>query len=115
VAVKVVGRELAPAALRRVQEEQRILARLEHPGIARLYDAGVTSLGRPYLAMEYVQGETIVEHCRSRQLPLRERLELFLGSGGGLRHHRRHPRRPTSWSRARRAKLRLRHRQPSPL
>ncbi len=78
VAVKVVDRELTPAALRRVQEEQRILARLEHPGIARLYDAGVTSLGRPYLAMEYVQGETLVEHCRSRRLPLRERLELFL-------------------------------------
>ncbi len=78
VALKVIDRVFDAESRRRVREEQRILARLEHPGIARLYDAGVTPTGQPYLAMEHVAGESILEHCRSRQLPVRERLELFL-------------------------------------
>ena len=78
VALKVVDRFVDATSLRHVREEQRILARLEHPGIARLYDTGVTPVGQPYLAMELVEGESILEHCRSRQLPLRARLELFL-------------------------------------
>jgi serine/threonine-protein kinase len=78
VALKVVDRVVDALSLRQVREEQRILARLEHPGIARLYDTGVTPLGQPFLAMELVEGESILEHCRSGQLPLRGRLELFL-------------------------------------
>jgi tetratricopeptide (TPR) repeat protein len=78
VALKVVDYSMDSASLARVREEQRILARLEHAGIARLYDTGTTSLGQPYLAMEHVEGMTIVEHCRTRQLPVRARLELFL-------------------------------------
>lgn len=78
VAVKVVDRFIGAASLRQVREEQRILARLEHPGIARLYDAGVTPVGQPYLAMELVDGQSILDHCHSRELPLRARLELFL-------------------------------------
>jgi serine/threonine protein kinase len=78
VALKVVDRIVDATSLRQVRDEQRILARLEHPGIARLYDTGVTPFGQPYLAMELVEGETILEHCRSRGLSLRERLELFL-------------------------------------
>ncbi|MDP9192269.1 MAG: protein kinase [Acidobacteriota bacterium] len=78
VALKVVDYVVDSTALWRVREEQRILARLEHAGIARLYDTGVTSFGQPYLAMEHVEGESIVEHCRSRQLPIRARIELFL-------------------------------------
>lgn len=78
VALKVVDRMVDATYLGPVREEQRILARLEHAGIARLYDSGVTALGQPYLAMEYVEGEAIVEHCRSRQLPIRARIELFL-------------------------------------
>ena len=78
VALKVVDRLFDPAMLRRVRDEQRILARLEHPGIARLYDAGVTADGRPYLAMELVEGESILDHCRARQLSVRQRIELFL-------------------------------------
>jgi serine/threonine-protein kinase len=78
VALKVVdGLNDAPS-LWRVREEQRILARLEHAGIARLYDTGVTALGHPCLVMEHVEGEMIVEHCRSRALPIRARIELFL-------------------------------------
>jgi tetratricopeptide (TPR) repeat protein len=78
VALKIVDSVVDSPSLWRVGEEQRILARLEHPGIARLYDTGLTSLGHPYLAMEHVAGETIVEHCRSHQLPVRNRIELFL-------------------------------------
>ena len=70
VALKVVDYAMDSASLARVREEQRILARLEHAGIARLYDTGLTPLGQPYLAMEHVEGETIVDHCRSRQLPI---------------------------------------------
>jgi len=78
VALKVVDRVVDAPALRHVREEQRILARLEHPGIARLYDAGLTPNGQPYLAMEHVEGESILAHCESKHLPLRERIELFL-------------------------------------
>jgi serine/threonine-protein kinase len=78
VALKVVDRIIDADSLRRVSEEQRILARLEHPGIARLYDAGVTSVGQPFLAMEHVAGRSIVEHCRERSLSIAERLNLFL-------------------------------------
>ena len=78
VALKVVDSVVDSMSYGRVREEQRILARLEHAGIARLYDTGVTSLGQPYLAMEHVEGETIVEHCRSRRLPIQARIELFL-------------------------------------
>jgi serine/threonine-protein kinase len=77
VALKVVDRVFDADSRRRVREEQRILARLEHPGIARLYDAGLTATGQPYLAMELVEGETLLEHCRARRLSIRQRLELF--------------------------------------
>jgi serine/threonine-protein kinase len=78
VALKVVDRPFDVGSLRSVREEQRILARLEHPGIARLYDSGVTSLGQHWLAMEHVEGESILAHCNARLLTVRERIELFL-------------------------------------
>jgi Protein kinase domain len=78
VALKVVDRSFDAGALRTVREEQRILARLEHPGIARLYDSGMTSWGQHWLAMEHVEGESILAHCNSRGLTARERIELFL-------------------------------------
>ena len=62
----------------RMAREREILAGLEHPNIARLYDAGIDSMGRPFMAMEYVEGQTIDVYCRERQLPLRERLGLVL-------------------------------------
>ena len=78
VALKVVDRLFDTGALRSVREEQRILARLEHPGIARLYDSGVTPWGQHWLAMEHVEGESILQHCNARGLSVRERIELFL-------------------------------------
>lgn len=75
VALKIVDR--GPDSLR-FRAEQKILATLEHPGIARLYDAGITPSGRPYLVMELVRGENLIESCRQAGTPLRERLHLFL-------------------------------------
>lgn len=57
--------------------ERRILARLEHPGIARLYDAGIGDDGRPYIVMELVEGVAITDWCRQRKAGLNKRLALF--------------------------------------
>jgi serine/threonine protein kinase len=67
-----------PALAHRFERERDILAALEHPHIARLYDAGVTESGQPYLALEYVEGLPITTYCDERQLPLRARVDLFL-------------------------------------
>jgi eukaryotic-like serine/threonine-protein kinase len=61
----------------RFQRECDILSALTHPNIARLYDAGVTTSGQPYLAMEYVEGSSITETCDRRRATLRQRLQLF--------------------------------------
>ncbi len=62
----------------RFVRERDILAALEHSHIARLYDAGVSSSALPYLAMEYVAGESLTEWCDDRRLGIRDRLKLFL-------------------------------------
>jgi serine/threonine protein kinase/TolB-like protein/cytochrome c-type biogenesis protein CcmH/NrfG len=63
---------------RRFARERDILAALEHPNIARLYDAGVSPGGLPYLAMEYVAGKPLTDWCDTQRLDVRERLKLFL-------------------------------------
>jgi eukaryotic-like serine/threonine-protein kinase len=68
---------LSPSRRERFAAEQRTLAQLNHPAIARLYDAGTLAGGTPWLVMEYVDGVPITEHCRAYRLPLRERLRLF--------------------------------------
>src|ERR1700677_5213137 len=62
----------------RFVHERDILASLEHPNIARFYDAGVDAGGLPYLSMEYVQGQTLMTWCRRKALGIDERLALFL-------------------------------------
>ncbi|MEO9131605.1 MAG: serine/threonine-protein kinase, partial [Sphingomonas sp.] len=57
--------------------ERKLLAKLEHPGIARLIDAGVAEDGRPFMAMEYVDGEQIDSWCRNNKADLDTRLQLF--------------------------------------
>ncbi|MCB1033518.1 MAG: serine/threonine protein kinase, partial [Acidobacteria bacterium] len=79
VAVKFLHSPRAsPEVLRRFQQETSILARLEHPNIARLIDSGETPSGRPYLILEYVEGSPIDVFCRRRDLSLQERIRLFL-------------------------------------
>ncbi len=65
------------AAAERFTREGRILATLDHPHIARLFDAGTAADGTPYLAMEWVEGEPLIAWCDSRRLGVAERLQLF--------------------------------------
>jgi len=67
-----------PGLLQRFRQERQILARLEHPNIARLIDGGVAADGTPYLVMEYVEGVPITEYARDRALDVRSRLRLLL-------------------------------------
>ncbi len=78
VALKLLKREMNTSALRRrFQQEQEILASLEHPNIARLLDAGTTDDKVPFLAMEYVEGLPIDVFCNKHNLDLNQRLDLF--------------------------------------
>ncbi len=76
VAIKLLQREAA-AQLERFEAERQILARLEHSGIARLYDGGVAGDSRPFMVMEYVEGRPITEFCALTQAAFEERLKLF--------------------------------------
>ena len=79
VAIKLVTKGMDTAELlRRFRRERQILARLDNPFIARLLDGGSTPDGRPFLAMEYVQGVAITTYCDDRHLATRQRIELFL-------------------------------------
>src|ERR1700761_9492223 len=75
-AIKVLRQE-AVAELPRFHVERQILARLEHPGIARLLDGGITADERPYMVMEFVEGQPITQYCREVRVSLAERLGLF--------------------------------------
>lgn len=77
VALKLIRRE-AVDQLERFHDERNILARLEHPGIARLYDGGVSDDGRPYMAMEWVEGQPITDWCAGHHADLALRLDVFL-------------------------------------
>lgn len=78
VAIKVVRRDLAsPQLVRRFRRERQILARLEHPAVARLLDGGTTDDGLPFLVMEHVEGEPIDEYCNRQRLTVDQRLDLF--------------------------------------
>jgi tetratricopeptide (TPR) repeat protein len=77
VAIKLLQRETAGES-KRFQTERQILARLEHAGIARLYDGGVTEDSRLYMVMEYVEGRSITEFCTLRAATLAQRLGLFI-------------------------------------
>jgi len=79
VALKIPRLRHLPAEMvERFARECRILATLECPGVARLYDAGVGAGGIPYIAMEYVPGEPLITWCDSRSLAIRARVHLFL-------------------------------------
>ena len=79
VALKVVPSALGSASLRRrFMVEQKLLARLEHPNVARLVDAGVRDDGLPWFAMEFVDGLRIDQWCDQQRLDTAHRLELFL-------------------------------------
>ena len=68
---------VSPSRRERFATEQRTLAHLNHPAIARMYDAGTLDDGTPWIVMEHVEGVPLTEACRARKLGLRERLRLF--------------------------------------
>jgi eukaryotic-like serine/threonine-protein kinase len=70
----------------RFRVERQILAELNHPNIARLLDGGVTDEGKPWLALEYVDGATITRWCDEHALSLRQRLQLFLDVCDAVAH-----------------------------
>ncbi len=70
----------------RMADEREILAALNHPNIARLFDAGITTSGQPFLALEYVAGIPIDAHVKARGLPVPERLRLFLLAARAVAH-----------------------------
>lgn len=90
VAVKVVKRGMDSEAIKtRFLRERQILAGLEHPHIARLYDGGITEDGQPYFAMEYVDGLPLTEYCDRHRLPLEKRIELFEQACGAVQYAHR--------------------------
>ena len=86
IALKLPYIGWAPGLAQRMARERDILASLEHPHIARLYDAGVDALGRPYLALEYVDGTPIDRWCHDRNASLAERLRLLLQVASAVAH-----------------------------
>ncbi len=72
--------------LARFETERQTLARLSHPGISQVHDAGATPLGRPFFVMELVTGIPITRYCDDRRLDLDERLPLFLQACAAIQH-----------------------------
>ncbi len=70
----------------RFEAERQTLAMMNHPTIARVFDAGATEQGRPFFAMEFVAGVPITEYCDTHRLPTNARLELFVQVCDGLQH-----------------------------
>jgi serine/threonine protein kinase len=70
----------------RFQSERQALALMDHPAIAKVFDAGSTPGGRPYFVMEYVPGLPITDYCDQHKLTLRQRLELFIRVCEGVQH-----------------------------
>ena len=72
--------------LQRFQSERQALAMMDHPAIAKVFDAGATAEGQPYFVMEYVPGLPITQHCDQEKMRIRERLELFIQACEGVQH-----------------------------
>lgn len=72
--------------LRRFQSERQSLAMMDHPCIAKIFDAGATPDGQPYFVMEYVPGVPITDYCDEKRLTIKDRLELFIKVCEGVQH-----------------------------
>src|SRR5690349_5572676 len=87
VALKLIKAGMDTAeVIARFQSERQALAMMDHPAIAKVFDAGSTAEGRPYFVMEYVIGFRITEHCDKHCLTTRERLELMIQVCDGVQH-----------------------------
>jgi len=87
VAVKVIKLGMdTRQVIARFEAERQALAMMDHPAIAKVFDAGATRAGRPYFAMELVAGEPITHYCDAHRLNTRQRLELFSQVCGAIQH-----------------------------
>jgi serine/threonine protein kinase len=87
VAIKVIKLGMdTKEVVARFEAERQALALMDHPNIARVFDAGSTATGRPYFVMELVEGQPITRFCDEKRLDTRERLELFLQVCAAVQH-----------------------------
>jgi serine/threonine protein kinase len=87
VALKVVKLGMDTSqVLARFANERQALAMMDHPNIARIFDAGATAKGRPYFVMEYIEGVPITQYCDRNRIPIGQRLGLFLAVCRGVQH-----------------------------
>jgi serine/threonine protein kinase len=87
VALKVVKLGMDTGqVLARFAKERQALAMMDHPNIARIFDAGATRKGRPYFVMEFIEGEPITQYCDRIRIAVGQRLELFLAVCRGVQH-----------------------------
>ena len=87
VALKIIKPGMdSERVIARFEAERQALALLDHPNIARIFDAGTTGLGRPYFVMEYVEGKPITDYCDRHKLTIEDRLRLFLQICHAVQH-----------------------------
>ena len=87
VAIKVIKLGMdTRSVIARFEAERQALAMMEHPGIAKVFDAGSTSKGRPFFVMELVAGETVTTFCAQQRLAIAERLQLFVEVCHAVQH-----------------------------
>ena len=87
VALKIIKAGMDTAqVVARFEAERQALALMDHPAIARVFDAGATPQGRPYFVMEYVRGESITTYCNRHRLTTRQRIDLFFEVCDAVQH-----------------------------
>src|SRR5437867_291141 len=87
VALKIIKQGMdTKQVVARFEAERQALAVMDHPLVAKVFDAGTTPEGRPYFAMEYVPGVPITEHCDRQNLTTEKRLRLFMQVCEGVQH-----------------------------
>src|SRR4051794_38381812 len=87
VALKVIKLGMdTNEVLARFAHERQALAMMDHPNIARIFDAGATSKGRPYFVMEYIDGVPITQYCDTKRMTIGERLEIFQAVCRAVQH-----------------------------
>ena len=87
VALKLIKAGMYDASVvQRFQAERQSLAIMDHPAIAKVFDAGTTEQGQPYFVMEYVPGPPITDYCDEHKLTVKQRLELFIQACEAVQH-----------------------------
>src|SRR6202012_4348420 len=87
VALKVVKLGMDTGdVLARFAKERQALAMMDHPNVARIFDAGATLKGRPYFVMEYIEGVPITQYCDAKGMTIGQRLEVFLSVCRAVQH-----------------------------